>query len=293
MLHESGWEDIAQALEKSKTVVPLRADWYAFVGSEDYGIWLLRPEGSKTEQIRATFGLIVARGIEKLGIPPVPVPMPLQHCPHWTEYLVVEEDLERQIGHVRGRSDWIPHGLGAVDWDAVDLCTRAWLELLRRDSLAFRVKAHGTEMIKGIPHAALNGTIGDLWGASIAYCKRRARDEIAARLASPLMPEKDRDRGTDDNALSPPAPRRGPRRDPQRREGIRKALGKYGDSWRDHLAEIFEELDSNEVSLGKNYGMRIDLGDGSSHPVSKWEDLDLAQGEDRARIIDTLRKYRN
>jgi hypothetical protein len=85
--------------------------------------------------------------------------------------------------------------------------------------------------------------------------------------------------------------RRGRRPNPERREAIREALSKHGDQWRDHLHEIFSELDGAAVSLGDFQGVKISLGDGESQTATKWEDLDLAEGEDRARIIDALRKY--
>jgi hypothetical protein len=36
---------------------------------------------------------------------------------------------------------------------------------------------------------------------------------------------------------------------------------------------------------------RIDLGEGEILPVSTWPDLDYALGEQRGKILDTLRKY--
>jgi hypothetical protein len=103
-----------------------------------------------------------------------------------------------------------------------------------------------------------------------------------------------------DDALFPPSSpdskvptrkKRGRRPDQGRREAIGKVLSKHGDRWRDHLAEIFKELDAKELLIGNLNGMRIDLGDGQSTAVSKWEDLDLAEGKDRRRVIDMLRKY--
>jgi hypothetical protein len=78
---------------------------------------------------------------------------------------------------------------------------------------------------------------------------------------------------------------------PERRDAIQGAIRKYGDLWRDHLHEIFAELDSNQTVLGDFQRMKIDLGDGNGEWVSKWEDLDLAAGKQRSQILDTLRKY--
>jgi len=88
------------------------------------------------------------------------------------------------------------------------------------------------------------------------------------------------------------AQRRGRHPNQERRAAICKAIGKHGNQWRDHLGEIFAELDSLEVSLGDCQSLKIDLDEGDSYTVSRWDDLDLSQGKQRSRIIDTLRKYR-
>ena len=85
--------------------------------------------------------------------------------------------------------------------------------------------------------------------------------------------------------------RRGRHRNQGRRDAIGYAIAKFGLAWRDHLSDIFAELDGNDVPLGDFQGREVDLGDGQSVKVLKWDDLDLAQGEQRKQIIDTLRKY--
>jgi hypothetical protein len=87
------------------------------------------------------------------------------------------------------------------------------------------------------------------------------------------------------------AKRRGRRPNQDRREAIHNAIARHGDEWRDHLGDIFKELDGKEVPLGDFQAREIDLGDGESTKVSKWDDLDLACGEQRRQIIDVLRKY--
>jgi hypothetical protein len=91
--------------------------------------------------------------------------------------------------------------------------------------------------------------------------------------------------------LNKASPRRGRRPNAVRRDAIRCAINKYGDEWRDHLLEIFAELDTNEVQLGDFQTLRIDLEDGQSSKVLGWADLDLAQGKQRRQIVDALRKY--
>jgi hypothetical protein len=88
------------------------------------------------------------------------------------------------------------------------------------------------------------------------------------------------------------AKRRGRPAKLERRQAIGDALRKHGGAWRDHLSEIFMDLDDNEVSLGIFQGKKVDLGDGESQIVRKWSDLDLAQGDDCKRIIDALRNLR-
>jgi hypothetical protein len=85
--------------------------------------------------------------------------------------------------------------------------------------------------------------------------------------------------------------RRGRRPNPERRDAIRNAISNHGDQWRDHLDEIFKELDRQEVPLRDFQGTKIDLGDGHTVKVSKWEDLELAEGEQRRQIVDVIRKY--
>jgi hypothetical protein len=72
-----------------------------------------------------------------------------------------------------------------VDRDAVDACTRAWLEWLRRQSAAFR-SSKGELSIKDQTYKSLSGTIEDLCTASAVSCKRLARNEIGSRLIERL-----------------------------------------------------------------------------------------------------------
>jgi hypothetical protein len=87
------------------------------------------------------------------------------------------------------------------------------------------------------------------------------------------------------------ARRRGRRPNQGRRDAIHNAIAKHGDGWRDRLSDIFKELDSQDVPLGDFLGKDLDLGGGEHTKVSKWDDLDLALGEQRKGIIDVLRKY--
>jgi hypothetical protein len=85
--------------------------------------------------------------------------------------------------------------------------------------------------------------------------------------------------------------RRGRRPDQERRDAIRTAIQAQGGQWRNHLDDIFTELDSHNVALGDLQKMKIELGDGESKTVSTWTDLDLADEKQRRQIVDFLRKY--
>ena len=85
--------------------------------------------------------------------------------------------------------------------------------------------------------------------------------------------------------------KRGRRPNADRRSAIQKAILKHGDEWRNHLDDIFKELDEADVYLGDFQPMKIDLEDGESIKVENWGDLGLANGAQRNKIIDVLRKY--
>ena len=84
--------------------------------------------------------------------------------------------------------------------------------------------------------------------------------------------------------------KRGRRPSEERRGAIHEEIAKYSGGWRDHLDEIFEELDRRMIPLGDFYGKSINL-DGTRTRVTKWGDLALAQGAERSQIVDVLRKY--
>jgi hypothetical protein len=189
MTKEPSWLHLAKELREIKqSAEPLRAEWYAYEGSEDYGIWLLRPEGLQTDEVHATFSLFAARAIQKLGIPPIPVPQPCQHFPDWVLYCRILEEMAGRNRKPIDLSDAVPYGLGVVDRDAVDPCTRGWLEWLRRYSAAFR-SSEGELSLRGQTYKSFSGSIQDLCGASAASCTRLARDEIGARRIERLAPK--------------------------------------------------------------------------------------------------------
>jgi hypothetical protein len=180
---ESSWSDLAQELKAIKVPGgPLRAEWYTNEGCEDYGIWLLLPDGPETEEARASFSLIAACAIAKLGSAPIPVPEAVQHDPHWELSCKTMEEIARRDGKAFDLDDAVPYGLGDIDRDAVDSYTRAWLELLRIESPAFRGSTTGRSIVGGKEYTWSHGTIRDVCRASEAYCLRRQRDEIGRRL---------------------------------------------------------------------------------------------------------------
>ena len=82
MLNPS-WDDLTDELEHIRSRAPLHAKWLAYEGSEAYGIWQLSPDLPEEDERRARFSLFAAHVIAKCGVLPVPVPKPLEHCPHW------------------------------------------------------------------------------------------------------------------------------------------------------------------------------------------------------------------
>jgi hypothetical protein len=77
----------------------------------------------------------------------------------------------------------------------------------------------------------------------------------------------------------------------ERQDAIRTAIRAHGGHWREHLEDIFTELDSRKVPLGNFQKLRMNLDDGQNAQVSTWADLGLAEGVQRRQIVDVLRKY--
>jgi hypothetical protein len=147
-------------------------------GNEDYGIWVLRPGGARSDADRASFALIAARAIETAGIPPAAVPQPLQHFPDWMLYV-------ENLNPGKSVFDVVPYGLGVVDQDAIDPCTRAWLELLKRTTATIKSSA-ATLRLGDKDFKVLSGTIQDVCETSAACCARLGSGEIKARMEKRL-----------------------------------------------------------------------------------------------------------
>lgn len=176
---EASWIDLAAEFwDITESWPSLRADWLAFEGSEEYGAWVVRPGGARTAEVRAGFSLIAARAIEIAGIPPIPVPQPLQHFPGWN---LLTEDFGLHRRKTMNLSDIVPYGLGAIDRDAVDPCTRAWLELLRKEAATFKL-SEGLLNLRGKDYKVLSGQICDVCRASAICCTSLASGEIRARI---------------------------------------------------------------------------------------------------------------
>jgi hypothetical protein len=160
----------------------------------------------------------------------------------------------------------------------------------------------------------VSGTIQRVCEASANYCtvlesralaaERRAQQQAAGQTADAANPApepefqaKTQGVGQMDSgkagaqAAAKITRRRGRRPNLKRRNDIHRAMAKHGDEWRDHLPEILAELDNDGVPMERLYGFRIDVGDGASQTARKWEDLDLALGKERERVVDALRRY--
>jgi len=283
---ETSWDHLIVEIEAIKAELQLSAYWHAYVGNEAYGVWILYPDDRASDQIRARFTLFAARAIEMAGIRPISLPEPLQHCPQWKDYCRAEEAAALLTGNERDFAAAVPFGLANVDRDAVDPCTRAWLEELRRESRSPIIK--GRSRIGDTECETLGLRIEDLCGESAAYCRRRVREDIRDRL------EGTKSLSVDNSGKSGSLKtqrRRGRRPNLARRVAIESAIKKHGENWREHLDEVFTELDASGVALGDLEGMTIDLGDGQGTRVAKWGDLALADGDQLRQIVDRLRKY--
>ena len=215
MTHLRSWEDLANEFRQIKHPrEPLRADWLANEGSENYGIWLLRPEGSDYYEAREAFCLLAARATEKLGLAPIPTPTPLQHDPS------VPEQIGSLGGNPAEEDDLVPYGLGE---DAPDPCTRAWLEELRLESKAVRSTGGATLPLNGHDYNSFRRTIPGVCGASATHCTRLAREEIQGRLEKRLAQTS----GAFGSAERPPSPSRDAR--PRKSSANRAALRQAGD----------------------------------------------------------------
>lgn len=285
---EPTWIDLAHEIEKLKAVQPLWAEWLAYVGSEDYGLWFLRPDGQESDEARATFSLTAAQIINKLKLPPVPIPKPLQYCPHWELSCKTEEEMARREGKVLDLSGEVPHGLDKVDFDAVDPCTRALLELLRRERRAFQISTTGTDWIKGIAYQTITGEIKDLCETVASFCKRRARDEIGAQLSNaPLAVPAE---GENAQVLaSADVSQVGRKSKPVRRNlkylTIYEALRQIAESRPATQEEVFQSLQDRKIVIppadpfrtarGWIPGFRVDHVAARAWLSKRWRELDL------------------
>jgi len=136
-----------------------------------------------------------------------------------------------------------------------------------------------------------SGQVLNLCGALKWYCQRMIGLVYSADVllqANAVLPKNPIG---ESSGVEKATKRRGRHRNQGRRDAISNAIAKHGRDWRDRLSDVFIELDSNDVPLGDFQGREIDLGDGESTKILKWDDLDFAQGEQRRQIIDVLRKY--
>jgi hypothetical protein len=150
----------------------------------------------------------------------------------------------------------------------------------------------GDRLIRPLPNGLKDEFIVDEPGYRHALGDIPARFEVTVHATATTASTES---ATDASQSASPtnSTKRGRRPNALRRDAIASAINKHGDDWRVQLPEILRDLDSNDVFLGDFTGMKIDLGDDQTTTVSKWEDLDLSQGEERKKIIDVLRKYVN
>src|SRR5215510_4200585 len=132
---ETTWEDLASEFERiSQNHEPLRVELFEYEGCEGRGLLWWRPENANNDAARASFSLAAARAIEKLKIAPNPMPTTTEYFPVWRLRGQSKDEFLRNADTLAGMSIEIPFGLGDENKDALDPCSRAWLEVLRKRS---------------------------------------------------------------------------------------------------------------------------------------------------------------
>jgi len=99
----------------------------------------------------------------------MPPPQPSQHFPNWELYI---EEVALEVKETSDLSNAVPYGLGVTDRDAVDPCTRAWLEWLRSESVDFRLW-EVTVPIRGKTYKSFCGIIPEVCRTSAVHRLRR------------------------------------------------------------------------------------------------------------------------
>jgi hypothetical protein len=206
-----------------------------------------------------------------------------------------------------------------------------WKKVFRRTECgrlqrlsAAELRGKSSDDLRQYYHWLQNGTIEHVFATSATFCEdlgarafeaeaanRRsepAGTDSAGPVAEPAAPDagstrrpiqaegRQQSEGTTVRASATDVhgsmPRkRGRRPNTERRAAIREAMNKHGEGWRDHIDEVFAELDSSGVSLGDFQSIKIEVGDDQSTSVHTWADLDLSEGKQRRQVMDALRKY--
>jgi hypothetical protein len=214
---------------------------------------LWRPQERETDRERAAFSLIAAKAIEKLNLRPDPIPTSREYFPVWRLDGKAQEDF---VGPTDPPPE-IPFGMGDEQEDALDPCSRAWLELVREHSRVFVATHHKNEMAEKTVYS-LFGSIPNVWAESATICIRFARDEIKERLLradssparqadSPFVGDKE---SSDHSKIS--APTSGPIREFNRSMGTgdRRNSVTTGETWRG-FAQEFDCVVKREEGLPK------------------------------------------
>lgn len=177
------WVDLAESFKHAKNdhARRLRADWFAWKGGEDSGIWILALFKEVPEVTLAEFSLIAAQALSKLGINAIAVPNLVQCKSRWKRYrtsrqLVAMGAATETKGTVVLLKDLAFYVLYEQQSDSIDGFTWTWLDVLRRETRLY------ADPVAVGRKTLLTAHFQDVYDASAIYCLRRARDEIAQRL---------------------------------------------------------------------------------------------------------------
>jgi hypothetical protein len=180
---EPTWEELASEFERiPQNHEPLRVELFEYEGCEGRGLWWWRPENANNDSARASFGLLAARAIGKLKIAPNPIPTTTEYFPVWRLRGQSKDEFLRNADTLAEMSIEIPFGLGDENKDALDPCSRAWLEVLRKRSRAYRESTGNELRVRELTFLSTTGSMPNVCVESATLCRRIARDEIKERL---------------------------------------------------------------------------------------------------------------
>ena len=282
---ENPWERLSSILVAfRKARIELDASWANFCAERDRNDALHKEAFEQAELASLSVGVARAQLDRQKRNDEI------SQRPEFVSSYYRQAEAKRTVQNLRSELQ-IPLGRLAVRYPEAEVVLR------QLDRLSPELSPHDVDIIIGLLEEILDRpTTGSAdptdqiaGGLTVEVRDEASYNEMEATGVEPEAKMASSDRASPQRAKS--EKKRGRRPNQVRRDAIHNAIRKHGDTWRDHLDELFTELDSQEVVLGDFQGMKIELGDGTSIKASKWDNLGLAEGEQRRQIVDALRKY--